>query len=427
MTEVCIVLLYASFAVGIFFRPSIAFAAVITMFIVEQWAISGSYFFSRNQSLINVVVGLLAVQALGLSLFKGKAKLNLQPKIAWAIYGLFGLSLVSGFWTISPAVWFGWWSQQWPYIIVVIVISPLLISNLKEIKFNLLLILLISALFMLLLLTTREWSVRGIMYPYKIRGAVLSSVDASTPLSISSLAGWAVLIAMLIDLPFKRIVNIFIRTMLVVLGLAFVLKTSTRGQLLAAIFCLIVFMPFAIDIRKAKAVVAYLFSMIFVGIILNLLFAAFTNTLRWQSNNLVDGLYARVYPVVEVTSAWLSSDNPMHLFVGMGNSASYHPDIYGFYPHFVAIEVLVEEGVLGFTLFCIAIFTAYYSAAKLWYQYMNDSYVRRIIVTLAALVTFDLLISCKQGNLMVTHTLFVFVILTAKAVKMTNQNNWHLR
>jgi hypothetical protein len=133
---------------------------------------------------------------------------------------------------------------------------------------------------------------------------------------------------------------------------------------------------------------------------------------RWEDRMIRQDLEGRIDGAITLLRTWAGS--PLTLFFGLGSSASFDPDILGFYPHILPLEILGEEGIVGFTLFGLAVFYTMRSASRLLHATRDLPQERATIATLFGLYLYAVLLSLKEGALLGTHDLFLYAILIGK-------------
>ena len=110
----------------------------------------------------------------------------------------------------------------------------------------------------------------------------------------------------------------------------------------------------------------------------------------------------------------LAYASPDTLVFGLGNSASYDPHILGFYPHFVPLEVLAEEGLIGFGLYLAILFCSMRSCLRCFRSIANEPRERLLLGGIVGLCMFTLLLSFKQGSLLGNVEFFMLSIILGR-------------
>ena len=106
---------------------------------------------------------------------------------------------------------------------------------------------------------------------------------------------------------------------------------------------------------------------------------------------------------------WYGS--PETILFGLGNSASFDPRVLGMYPHFVPLEILAEEGLVGFLAFLLILFVTGQNVAHCLRAIRDAPSERPLLAALAAMFLYALLLALKQGSLLNNLELFMFAIL----------------
>ena len=117
--------------------------------------------------------------------------------------------------------------------------------------------------------------------------------------------------------------------------------------------------------------------------------------------------------VTRLLSAWWGGGS-LTILTGLGNSAAFDPRIIGFYPHILPLEILAEEGLVGFLMFMAILVIG---AKEFWsaYRIVKDSpEERETLVTFSAMFTYAFLLSLKQGSLIGDADMWMILILFGK-------------
>ena len=123
--------------------------------------------------------------------------------------------------------------------------------------------------------------------------------------------------------------------------------------------------------------------------------------------------------------AWM--DSPGTMLVGLGNSASYDPNItdctspVGCYPHNLWVEILTEEGIIGFAIYLALVLYVSVAAVRAISDQSVDEKHKSALKVLFAFMIFELILSLKQGSLLGTWRFFLFAILLDRSVNLMYQ------
>jgi hypothetical protein len=94
---------------------------------------------------------------------------------------------------------------------------------------------------------------------------------------------------------------------------------------------------------------------------------------------------------------------------GLGNSASHA--VVGKYTHIVPVEVLGEEGIIGFCLLLAIILVVIRQGQRFNSLTFLSRDVKRVYAANYGCFVFTLLLSLKQGSLINSSVLFLFIVL----------------
>ena len=106
--------------------------------------------------------------------------------------------------------------------------------------------------------------------------------------------------------------------------------------------------------------------------------------------------------------------SPLTIIFGLGNSASFSPSIIGVYPHVVPLEVLGEEGLIGFFLFALVLFLTFSQVKIAALPGALTQSQRKVYAANLACFVFSLFLAFKQGSLLGSYAIFLFAALGEK-------------
>jgi len=378
------------------------------MFGLEQWAQASEAFFLLHQSFTNLTIGCVIVFGLIINLIKSRPIFANYPPVGWLILLLFLYAFISASWAPRPDLSYEVWAKAWPYIITFVVLAPLLITRLPDLEPVFLLIIVMGGVLALLLTFGVEWHFRRIVLSARFGGEVYGN-----PLAVAQMAGNVVFAALL--LKGRKTKKYFdpIKWVLAAICLVLIIKSGSRGQLIALFLSLIVTWPLAHSIQNFKG---FLFALGLLAIVFFVSSWALTEfwgkTDRWSDQSMNEAVGGRLDQAFVLLTHWLK--NVFTIFFGLGNSASYDPRIIGLYPHFVPLEILGEEGLIGFSLYLYIIFSGIKSAVESYSLTKNSDQARQLLAVLCSMSIYAFLLSLKQGSLLSNLEFFMFIILLVK-------------
>ena len=244
-------------------------------------------------------------------------------------------------------------------------------------------------------------------------------MSLGNPLAVSSMAGMVVLIAVLADpwpesrwwVPFKWA--------LVGLCLVLVVRSGSRGQLLGTILISIACWPISRRLANVKQFVILGLVVVFLGGATSWAIQEYSSEQmygargsRWNEQAAQEDVSGRLNNAMLLVR--LAYASPETVLIGLGNSASYDPRILGIYPHFVPLEVLAEEGLIGFGLYALILYYVLRSAVRSFRLIGDKPKERLLLGGLVGLCMFTLLLSFKQGSLLLNLEPFMLAIILGR-------------
>lgn len=398
---------------AVFRWPAAAVAGVLCVYGMEQWAQSNSVFFVTHQSLTNIATGVIMLTGITLMILRGQSVFGGYPAVGWVILALLAYSAISVVWSVYPSGTIRNWRKAWPYITSMVILCPLLIKHPRDLRDGLFATLTLGSALVTLLLFMTVLEGRHVIMT---KGVGIGSLEgeAGNPLATASLAGYVVLVAVLMN--FRGVARVWqlLRWAVVVIGLIVAMKSGSRGQLFAMLTALLVFLPISRQVRNLKGFAATVFALVLIAGLALWVHDSYAEANRWRWDNMVETYTgSRVNTSLQLLSHWASS-NPVHLIIGLGNSASYDPYILGFYPHLVMAEVLAEEGVIGFVLLWSVVLIATRDIACSYHGVKPFPDARGVLATIGALFLFEVILSFKQGSMLGSTNAFAFAIILGR-------------
>lgn len=378
------------------------------MFGLDQWGQATTQFFVNYPTFTNFLIGVFVVAALFVKHIRGHYILSGYPFVGWVVVSLFLYSLTSAIWSPRPNLSFYLWLVKGPYIITIVILTPFLISQIRDVQIGLSWLVVIGSILTLLLLFFVEWEYRQI---------VIAGQAFGNPLAVSQMAGYTALALILANSWRNRMLWKLIKWPIIAICLVLAIKSGSRGQLFGIILATIVFLPFSYRVRNIKGFIFLVFIISCISLITNWALHEFwEESSRWSQDQMQDDVGGRLHMAAALLGHWWSS--PMTILFGLGNSASYDPHIIGMYPHIVPLEVLAEEGIIGFGLFLSIIVLSIRSINQAYKYVKNDQEYRGLLATISAMFLFAFILSLKQGSMIGSLDLFMTAIILGKFEKI---------
>jgi hypothetical protein len=388
--------------------PGMALVGLFCMYTVEQWAQSQSIMFVQRSAIINVLFAGVAAYALALRIYRRELRGEPYPLAAVLVIVLYSYALLSTSWSSA----FDWelkeiWTKFAPYIFVQLLIAPLLVANAKDLTRIFSNQIFVGGLFCTLIVFMADYIGRKI-----ILGDDPSI--SGNPLAVAETGGITIICAVMMTRMFKW--DILVKLVIAGFCMVAIIKSGSRGQLIALAFALVVAFPFTYSIKNPKIIVSSaIVAVILAYVVIVGLEAFWGGTTGRYSTEAMSGAYSiRLDRTSRLFDAWIS--NPAAIVFGLGNSASYDWDIIGHYPHIVPMEILCEEGLLGATLYVWILMIVARDA--LYVLRMKDPGRKESpgLAILIGIITYLFLLSFKQGSMLSTSSFFMIIMLFTRAV-----------
>lgn len=412
---ICLSLIAASWR-----HPGVAIAGVLCMFGLEQWGQATTKFFAHHQSATNLLIGGILVFSLimqfvrrGVGLFEG------YPAVGWLTLAFFLYAFASTQWAPRPDLSLNLWAGRWPYVVTIVMLCPLLITADRDLRAANAALALVGGTLAVLLLFFVKWEARRI---------VLDDV-LGNPLAIAAMAGLVVIILILTEPWSRSVLWLPLRWTFVALGLALIVRSGSRGQLLGVLLVCLLCWPISRGLRNVKQVAVLGIVILFIGLAVGLTMQEYWGSEvasgkgRWNEHSAQQDVSGRLSNAMLMVN--LAGESPSTFLFGLGNSAAYDQRILGIYPHFLPLEVLAEEGVFGFALYGIILILTLRSCYRGLQLSQGDPESRMLLGGLLGMYLFTVILSLKQGSLLVNLEPFMLGIGLGRFEKVLARTRSH--
>ena len=400
----------ALLAVGVILRPPTAFTAVSCIFGLKQWGQATNGWLAAHPPATNLAIGVLVVVAIITAAARGRCVLCHIPKITWLILALLLYCLASLAWTPRADLAGQVWLQEYPYLLTFIILVPLVLREPEDFRIALRWFVVIGGLLVFVLLVFAQWGDRGLSLGTR------SMEEETNPLALAGLGGSVAAAAMLLRARWGGVLSWALRLAVVGAGLVVIVKSESRGQLMAAVAAMLLMLPFAIKIGSWRGITFALVGCVAVAVALQYGFANMVSrdqTDRWSESTQSADAEVRLSMVEKLLDAWSQGGGPT-ILLGLGNSASYDPNLNGIYPHNVPMEVLGEEGLVGFALYVSLFVSALAALLQAIIASAGDQEHRSIVAAMGGGFLFFAMLTFKQGNMVSSVEFFMYAILIAR-------------
>ncbi len=408
--------------------PALAAAIVTLMLVIEQVAQAAVPALRTGTAgqLVNYLVGAMALASAFLASVRDPKRLigfgNASFVLTVLLFGWAALSLL---W--SPAMQSGFEIVSWgfPYFIVILVVTPVLIGDLDDLVRMNRWVLIVGLAVMLGVLLSPEFNYKGGRL-----FVALGAGAASSALSIGEAGGTVLITAALARQGFSGPWMGAVRLAAIGTGMAVAILSGSRGQFFFAIGAAIAFIPMSAPLKSPRSFVAGVVGLVIVVISAQYLMSTLLEGFAAKRFSTEEMLYGsssaagRWRNVALLFNAWISS--PPAILAGLGyNAFAGLPDATGEpYSHVVFADALFELGVVGATLLAVLMYRLVASLRYLWGESRSNPSHRAAVTTLIALSTYQTLLINKQGSLWGVPVLFLYIVIAdrlAYRLRMSEQ------
>jgi hypothetical protein len=402
--------------VGSVLRPPLALVGVLCLFGLKQWGQSASPLLAQYPLLTNVAIGVVAFIAVLRAAFKRSCLFCRLPPAQVYTICLFLYALVSLTWSLDLDDGLITWASAGPYLIVIVFLAPLVIDNLDDLKTAAGWTLVLGGSLCFLAVVFGNWGFRGLALASSIpTGALLEAgpeIFETNPLALADLGGIVTVTAATLLLDRKAFFLKTIAICVLPFALAVIIRSGSRGQLVAALPAVLFAASVALRLRGFRAWLALsLLTLLVLGMGWWATSLVDVNKSRWLglevATNDVQGRFEMAGAVLNAALA-----HPLAMFIGLGNSSSFK--LLGIYPHITILEVLAEEGLPGIALYLALLIYAVRGIRRSAQALADDPKRRVALGILAGLFLYELILSWKQGALLGSPYVFCCAIILGR-------------
>jgi len=374
-------------------QAGVALGLVWSLYVLEHLLQQSTPLLLQYKYLTNVIVAGVVTAASIQAVLRGGLRRIAFPKQLIALLLLLAMCVVSYFWSVSPRDTKYQLLCQAPYLITFVLVTPICANDRMAITTALDVTVKFGGL-VILGMAVSNLGIRGVVLDLYSNGRL----NEGNPLEVASYGSTVALCAVI--LTFSKEKRLFVQFVLMVvagLGLYITIRSQSRGQLLAALVSLLIWLPLinGVAAKNSKLFAACVAGSVCIAVFFALQEPTFSN--RWNSEHLKLAAESRMEPVTRVLEAYAAAE-PANWFVGLGSSSSFK--LTNCYPHNVPVEILAEEGLLGVSLFLYFSMSILWSGWKVLSSESISPAARFNMGTMLALFTFHGLLTMKQGSLL---------------------------
>lgn len=402
--------------IGSVLRPPIALAGVLCLFGLKQWGQSSSALIGQYPLLTNYALGVITFVAVLRAAFKRGCLFCRFPPAFVLTVCLLLYAILTLTWSLDLDSGLAAWASSSPYLVIIILLAPLLINDLDDLKTAFTWTMVVGGSLCFLAVLFGNWGYRGLEVAFAVPvGSLLekaSVVYETNPLALASLGGTVVVIASVLLLEKGRPWLKILALVSIPFALAMIIRSGSRGQLLAALPAFLLAGAIAFRARGLRTWLPLALLALFItGLGWWATSLINVDKSRWLGSDLaagdVEGRFEMAGAVLDAAMA-----HPLAMFIGLGNSSSFK--LLGIYPHITILEVLAEEGLPGIALYLAILICAIRSIRRSARAVAEDPARRVTLGILAGLFLFELVLSWKQGSLLGSSYVFCYAIILGR-------------
>jgi hypothetical protein len=400
--------LLSGFFLTALWRPSVSIAAVLCIYGLKQWGQATSAWLAAHGLFTNFAIGAVVLTALAIRMLRGKCVLCNVRQPTWAVIALYAYALFSLLWTPRPDLALDMWAAAYPYVATAVLLAPLAVEDSHDLYQSYSALLVMGGVLVFALLLFAKWGDRGVL----ISGGTAEL--ETNPLAIANLGGAVASAALFLRTRSLPVLSWIIRLAVVAAALALIVKSGSRGQLIATLATLVLMLPVAFQISNVRGLVPILIA---IAVIFCAAEYAAENYIRrdddrWSQMDATGAASERWRMNRVVLEHWGQSAGSV--IFGLGNSAAFDPNIVGGYPHDVPLETLGEEGVLGLAIYLGINWLALRGFLQAMRLTKDDVGSRRLLAVAGANFIFTLITTLKEGNMVGSAEFFMSAIILAR-------------
>ena len=401
-----IVLIIGWYFLRSFKESGLCLAVVWSSYATEQLFQSKIGWFQSHGSAFNIGVGCFVFLAIVYLLLSGKVKSANLTTTAALYYALLGWACLTYVWSIDQHTTYSYLKSSAPYMVVFAILSPYLIRSPKDLIKCANGTIILGA-FVLLGHAFTEFDGRSI----RLR---LSSTEelGLNPLAVASLGGVVIICTAfwIYQNRKARLLRLLIAGAIIALGLYTIVRSGSRGQLLATVVALLIWIPITARTAMKRGTILALLSA--VGIALGSIYMI--DKLGWSGSWEVDRIENSFSGRLNTASSALDvfvGGTSAQWLIGQGSSSSWIS--LGGYPHNVPVEILLEQGLVGLLLFLGFVIGVMTEGFKILLNERVDQSSRLVLGLILCLFTFEGILLLKQGAFLGATSFFGIGIAAA--------------
>ena len=388
-------------------RPAVGIGAVLCLYGLKQWGQSSTALLSEYRQFTNYAVFIICVIGVVRAARQRSCLFCTVPPAALLVLALYAYAFLTIAWAPDPRTSLDQWIASAPYLVTITLLAPLLLTRLDDARAAFIATALSGAALCVLALAFGHWGNRGLeLFGHGVEDELNIYRYQTNPLALSTMAGTVFLIcALSLGRPNRWPMRLFAMACIPV-ALAVVLKSGSRGQLIASGVALFAALPIAFRLKDGRSLATLaLIAIVVLGLGWWGASLVDVDASRWSDARTSQDIAGR-FTMARTLLGASTSDFFTAIF-GLGNSSAFQ--VLGIYPHITGLEVLAEEGIFGAAIYLAILLLAFRSVKRLVKLPLRDQ-ERQAAAILAGLFIFELILSWKQGSLLFSVYVFAYAI-----------------
>ncbi len=393
--------------------PAWALALVMTMYAFEQAAQASNPVFVRILPLANFLVALSVGLCIVRSMMTQRGLFDgyFNP-VWWGTAIIFGFSATSLMWTPARDTAIPLLNGAAPYFVLFVLMAPLLVRDAESLVKFTTAFLVVGVVIVGLMLVNPAFTVKAGRLGFHLDATVRTN-----PLAMGELGGNILIAAALFRVGASAWFIQLFRVAGFVFGAILALQSGSRGQVVFAVVIAAAFYPIS---TRVKNIAGFVFGALGAIILIPavLLLASYIlgaeEMHRWDSTVISGGANVRMANAWELFAAWLRTPHAWVMGLGFNAFTAVSAARSEPYSHVMFLDVLCEQGIPMFILFCIVIGLAVRDAIWLFKRYADTVRERAAIATFYAFFIYQVMLVNKQGYVWAAMAFFFQMVVVSR-------------
>ena len=368
--------------------PGVGLIAAFCTFGFETILQTRISFFAAHATVINYMSGCLVLWALFSAFLQGRVNVRRITSGEFLIFGFYAFLVATYIWAESRAWWYSTLDYTAPYTIAYVILLPLVFGKTQDLETGLKAVVISGSIIIVILLLftpMHEWG-----RSFKIETDVIDRFGeekrGASGHGVATLAAEVAMCMFFMTWRRAQVIWLGLRVAVMLLACAMIIRTDSRGPLIALIATTVFVAPIRWPKLDAKLLIGL--PLVIVVLAIGVYWGAgfSMHAWRWAPARMIeDYQVGRIGLSSVMLGEWMRG-SPWQIMFGLGAGASFH--FIGIYPHVHVVQVLCEMGVVGLILYLTIITVTFVSLWKLLSWSKHDERLRGLACALGAVSFF---------------------------------------